>query len=671
MDLGSFGMRIDNVEYSDKKRRTASAGNKYENENAMRKEGEVKSEENSRKSKEDENLKIEEKGGSTYWIECGKCRIRLKRIKKNLGCKCKEIHFCSWDCRESSEHFQKCEEREVVHLPMDKLIDDKKKKERSEKDGYVAPFVRGDEFVKKQYESREQALKAAEEGKDPDAAYHIGIFFSHRTGKMDFQENMSLLEKGRVKALQMLQMPEKFFAESRAVTDRLALKYFELAARGGLAVGMVALSRQMFSSKIIETDPRVALYWLTKAVETDPEALVKTDWDNLAENQVLSVDFQLMKVDNMVKALQRKPNIKFMCPNLSGLLFVTNAAKIIKWKGKTFNGGTFWPFSAFKQAFGKASPQARKNIRESIIVGRAGASYDLTSEVSERRAVNNTRFKQGQKGLPSSGAVLDLEQVHKEHTDAWYTKERSQYLMTCRHLENEKEMVGKCADCQMDAVRRVEAVAEGQFSISIEFHVPRRYFAARFFNTGNVLTMDLFKKYSQPEVCCVLQCLMTNPADLHPLHLADDPNLFWPLVWYYGSVHHAILQCCGEKTAKKVYGLHSKYLSRISKVLAADISNNNTIFPADTEGEVVITCGYDVCPKLRGKEDKFVTCQGCKVRKYCNRECAKEDWPIHQSECSKLHLKPTTSTNSMISPSAMKTHMTSKKFPGLKKGFLL
>ena len=30
--------------------------------------------------------------------------------------------------------------------------------------------------------------------------------------------------------------------------------------------------------------------------------------------------------------------------------------------------------------------------------------------------------------------------------------------------------------------------------------------------------------------------------DLQPLHLAEDPNLFWPLVWYYGSIHQAVLR---------------------------------------------------------------------------------------------------------------------------------
>ena len=109
------------------------------------------------------------------------------------------------------------------------------------------------------------------------------------------------------------------------------------------------------------------------------------------------------------------------------------------------------------------------------------------------------------------------------------------------------------------------------------------------------MMLDVFSPYSQPEVCCVLQCLMSNTADLHPLHLAEDSKLFWPLVWFYGSVHHAILLCCGEKTVEKIFGLDLIEIPSDSICLAA-----LDIFPSSGgEGEVNIACGNDSCPVIR------------------------------------------------------------------------
>ena len=52
---------------------------------------------------------------------------------------------------------------------------------------------------------------------------------------------------------------------------------------------------------------------------------------------------------------------------------------------------------------------------------------------------------------------------------------------------------------------------------------------------------------------------MDNPADLHPVHLAEDCNLYWPIVWYYGSVYTALLHCCGHKVVKEIYGKLAQY----------------------------------------------------------------------------------------------------------------
>jgi hypothetical protein len=52
----------------------------------------------------------------------------------------------------------------------------------------------------------------------------------------------------------------------------------------------------------------------------------------------------------------------------------------------------------------------------------------------------------------------------------------------------------------------------------------------------------------------VLQCLMSNPVDMHLAAVAEDQNLYWLIIWYWGFVHAALLEACGPATKEAVYG---------------------------------------------------------------------------------------------------------------------
>ena len=153
------------------------------------------------------------------------------------------------------------------------------------------------------------------------------------------------------------------------------------------------------------------------------------------------------------------------------------------------------------------------------------------------------------------GGGMDLEQIIKENPNNDFSSDQSQFLTMCSHQPQIPTPVGKCKDFHDTAVKRTTAVAEGSYSVSITETVPTYGYGARYFTLkdGN-LVLDTFKAYSQPEICSVLQCLMSNPADLHPLYIAEDPNLYWPVIWFYGSVYNALLECCGHKVVQQIYG---------------------------------------------------------------------------------------------------------------------
>ena len=257
-----------------------------------------------------------------------------------------------------------------------------------------------------------------------------------------------------------------------------------------------------------------------------------------------------------------------------------------------------------------------------------GTSAGATNMVTEKkRNINNIRFCQGRKNENSLDVLL-VE--HFEPILKYATEKRSMYYLICIH-NTQGDLAGKCDPCKTTAKQRIMAVAKGHYSISWSEAIPGYGYCARYATEDGEIIRDIFKSYSEPEVCCVLQCLMSNVADLHPLFIAEDSNLFWPIIWYYGSVFNAISQCCDIETLSTVYGsamheveLDSNTVSFPDEILSA--------FPEHATDQIRISCGNDKCPQL-DHQSKFKQCSGCKVRHYCDRKCQMEDFQLHKKEC--------------------------------------
>ena len=124
---------------------------------------------------------------------------------------------------------------------------------------------------------------------------------------------------------------------------------------------------------------------------------------------------------------------------------------------------------------------------------------------------------------------------------------------------------------------------------------------------------------------------------------AEEQNIYWPLIWCFGTVYDAILECCGEKFVKKVFDkLRSSSLSASSLSSEAPSPDVPAAFPDSAVGELRIACGNENCPKLDHKE-KFKVCTGratgCRVRRFCSVECLRKDWEKHKSECKMMRRK--------------------------------
>lgn len=214
----------------------------------------------------------------------------------------------------------------------------------------------------------------------------------------------------------------------------------------------------------------------------------------------------------------------------------------------------------------------------------------------------------------------------------WASETRTKYDVACAHTSVANRLAGECQDCKVLAKSRIVATREGKYCISCSESVPGYGYNARFANANGDIVSETFKNYSQPEIACVLQCLMSNPEDLHPLSIAEDGNLYWPIIWYYGSIYNAISECCNTATVNKVYGsCIGKSQSQLppSNPLSDEMLS---AFPTFADNQLRMTCGNNNCPQFDHRQT-FKKCSACRVRCYCSRDCQVKDYKTHKKEC--------------------------------------
>ena len=551
--------------------------------------------------------------------ECLECEKRIKDVKKAVPCNCKLALFCSNTCLEMSDHFAGCKGITFQDPPS-----------RDFNASEISLLMK----LKSLREGDPEELRRLAEAGNPEAAYLIGCYHSMRTE--------SPLEAGGNRS-SSLPPKEKSLAE----TEEEAIKWFLIAAKGGLPDGMRSVGDKLWGDKGLKTDRRVAFYWMAKAWQTGEVG--EHCWQVLEEKGMLAIDIRALFLaleENAPRYAAAGMRFPISGPNLGALLLAARYDQLRRWGAETPLGSPLFGSSWLSKIF---SVIDACGVAVTFNCGRVGSHQQTTKKIlSRERFVTNLRFCQGGK----DDSCMDLEQVnlYVDHSDL--AKQRSVYGVHCVHLNPGPFPVGNCLDCREEGRQRSLAVAQGLYSISLTEAIPCYGYSARYTTEQGKIVAEVFKSYSKPEICCVLQCLSSNPADLHPVFIAEKQNIYWPLIWYFGTVYDAILECCGEKLVKKVFGklrnCRSSNLSASNLPSAAPSPDVLAAFPLSAVGELRIACGNENCPKLDHAE-KFKVCTGCRVRRFCSEECLRKDWGKHRSECKRMQRKPEEGSSCQVS----------------------
>ena len=309
--------------------------------------------------------------------ECDECGKRIKNAKKALLCKCKVILFCSHSCLASSDHFESCQERmKPVKFDMETFT-------KAAKSSNFAVSTAGSRLKEKlnsvKIKHPDDMRRLAEEG-NPFAAYMIGCSYSLRTA--------TALEGNETKPAISFMMSPKDLKKSVGETDEEAIKWFLIAARGGMPEGMDSLAAKLWADNGLKTDSRVAFYWGAKAWETGE--VEERCWQMLEEKGLLALEIRgVLTSMEQLSAMGLTNQTSVAGPHLGSLLLATRHDKLRKWGRSTPLGTPLFGSSWLAQIFDLLDSS---QINAKFDSGRVGTGTESTKMcLSKERSIANLR----------------------------------------------------------------------------------------------------------------------------------------------------------------------------------------------------------------------------------------------------------------------------------------
>ena len=487
-------------------------------------------------------------------------------------------------------------------------------------------------------------LKRLADDGSADAAFLLGIRYAGRiqfTGEswLQFDENNNADPKGVLE------------------TDCMAVKYFMQAAEAGCSHAMVSLSMKLSEGKGVQKNRIKSTKWAWKAVKLgEPGA------GGVLDNQcMLSKDLMatINALDGALKthaALVRRHGMRSGGPNLAALL-------LSRWtqNGLIKNNFKFPPLGG--PGAGRIDVVGATNMRQILSrlqgtglldrfhfqYGRFGSNPNATAAAGggSRRAVENQCLQ-----LAKTPKLVDQEIMTAEGISESFENWTQMMTMIarfdpsvaalCPHMVRPDGTICEpapavCLKCVNTAKQRLEAAINGAFAIE---NNPQHTNSSVVYEYRGQRYNEEFKFYSGPEITCVLACLAADhdpPTLAHPCFIAQDPNLIWPTLLFYGSVRAAL-----EHVAPKVDWVGSP-MWHLGPSLPG--TPKPPLVPGAKPGDIVYRCGSDICCNLYRKKLKSL-CARCRRRFYCSTACQKADWAIHRRECVK---NPNTSSASSVS----------------------
>ena len=410
------------------------------------------------------------------------------------------------------------------------------------------------------------------------------------------------------------------FENSRPFSNRKAVQYYTIAAKHNSVEAFAALGRMLFSMGCHDQERAVKDYLLKST------SRFKSSWTLLYpmcfEEELESIEDQLEYEDDEDEIDEDDLHL-LNIPGITGLmLFRLSLVSIIK-----------HPIIALQiPELCKALACIKAHKSKPRIVCASNKIYMIY--LDRPRSVENEIFIQKADDFEDEdrtvakmdpGVMMDARISFDMKYFSRLDPVQPVYL--CEHMV--KSVGNACSKCSILAVRRVHSVQRNGFQFSRDESFTGAYYSVIFSMEGGEDHLDYFQNYGIFEIKAAIRVIALQPMDLHPLQLAKDPNIYWPIIYYYGSVYSALKELLDEEIVDSIYKNIPEFIDIPDRRNVDELLKRKNIVP---EEKFVIKCGYCPCIHLDWKYE-FKQCSKCKLRRYCSSRCQKEDWSRHKKEC--------------------------------------
>ena len=452
-----------------------------------------------------------------------------------------------------------------------------------------------------------------------------------------------------------------FLIKSEHETNELACKYYRMAVGLGFH-----LAGYMLARRLLEKWGGTANY-STEAADLLERCWLEGDMKEayllLSENSRISKEIfaSVRSIETLPPQIPKGTPVGMGGPNAASLILAAVGSTLENTKYCRYDKR---PLICQNMGL-KLMVAARKVSKDRQITpvfryGRAGTGIEATRQAQGKLADGPRLrtvpfFRVGSPQSPPDCSE-DRDDIYNDWTKRYKLLWRP-FDIQCAHSQQAGTKI-VCKSCLEDAKVRLSAVASGHYALSQHEEREEHGITALFITASDAdiiaaasaeqeggekgledidLTLqrrETFRAYSKADVNTYLYCLSLEksgplPVYSHPVFLAMDPNIFWPIIWHYGSIRTALLAAAPQLPWASLLPSSSKPSSK-----APPPSSSSVYGPF---GELVLKCGEESCHKLESLgTKKFSKCGKCLSRVYCCVQHQKEDWKQHKRECKKV-----------------------------------
>ena len=524
------------------------------------------------------------------YTKCFSCRYDIGFSKDALVCNCSLHWYCSTQCRDQCKDEHCLQSRELVSCTSLKYFFSAVLYFHDTKAlNMVKEYISSKAGV-----SRKDMKKLAEAG-DWKAALIIGLTYEFRF-VLDWDECKLAIRPP--------------FMKSRPFSDRKAIKYYNMAAEENSVEGFAALGRILIIQRDMSRAMKDYLMKSSNRFMTSQDVLrfycfqdlvgtliyCKQEYKQGEELEVLSygmtglILFRLIFLNDS-KSSKILLNELLLFPKIAGVYFFLKSCN---------PEPTIVSVSVKDHVMRLSNDGGFRPVENPIFIQKA----DLYNEEDNTVARIDPGVRMDAK------AVFDQGYLQRLHHD--------QPMYSCEHVV--MSIGNSCTDCAQLARERILSVYENNFLFSEDESFTGSVYSVIYTLKSGLKKQDYFWNYGKYEVITAIRVMALQPMDLHPLQLAKDPDMYWPIVHYYGSVYSALKEILDGKTVDSIYENIPEFTPVPERINKVDVK------------QFVINCGHFPCVHLDW-EFKFKQCTRCKLRRYCSPSCQKLDWKLHKKEC--------------------------------------